>query len=258
MEGEMSENEEGSSSHSLSDDAMLFPMKIKADDADSSYEEEEDGDGDGDGDGDESIASTQRQVSFPLVSRKTKAKGVRQKSLESVSKHKHKRNRDSVLKKDTKSRSSAVTVTTKRKRSNDIPLRQRPKSQRAVKKTRREKWTEVLAAAHILQDQLVSFFKENRGEDREYLVHWTSRVIAAIKKQNQYMLENIEVTTEKRLAKLLVSKKREELVVLKMQLRHVQEQVKQLQNHIDDQQEENASRRSASRFLHSLDRLRRG
>jgi hypothetical protein len=143
----------------------------------------------------------------------------------------------------------------------------------ALRGSNREAWTEVMAPAHILQDEVHSYllqFAEQQQQNKAgshstsiteaekvFLQTWAGNVHNELFIQNQLTLENIELSDARRNVAKSVSQERDALVALRAKIRRVQSENQQLEDRIATQRQENGTNAAASRFLDAIDMLRR-
>lgn len=137
-------------------------------------------------------------------------------------------------------------------------------------------WTEVLAPAHILLDEVHSYLVHRLSEqeeeettgsrhrlasitdaERSFLQTWAVNVHDKLLNQNQLALENIRLSDERRNMAKIVSTERDALVALRSKIRRMRKKNQQLEERITTQAQESGTNAAATRFLDAIDTLRR-
>jgi hypothetical protein len=133
-----------------------------------------------------------------------------------------------------------------------------PRKRTKQEETTTPMWTEIMAPAHMLQDQVQEYLSNDDNEltsdARLLLVQWSGAVHGCLTEQNTRLLRNCELVAEQRKIHHQCQKQRHALVELKAKIRRVQQENHQLQES-PDRHERN---RNASHFMSALDEMMRG
>ena len=131
-----------------------------------------------------------------------------------------------------------------------IPIRQAA----AAKRT---KWTECVAAAHIVQDETRSHWHESGSDmDPNCLAEWTGRITKTLVQQNTRVLANLDAVSAAKTAKAQVDTIRTKVSKLKNHVRNGENQHRQLREEFEMRRHFNDEAHAATRFLKHVDRVK--
>lgn len=117
--------------------------------------------------------------------------------------------------------------------------------------------TEAMAVAHILHDEVRNYLAPQclPRDERLILMHWYKAVRDQLMEQNEFLVENCRLATERRDLDKQIMKQRQELVALRSNIRGVQSEIKDLESRISVNQQQSRAQRDATRFLEGLGQL---
>jgi hypothetical protein len=119
--------------------------------------------------------------------------------------------------------------------------------------------TEIVAPAHLLQDEMHSYLEQKDLDPCEVslLQTWAGKVNDELVNVHQQVQNNIRLTEARKRAVQRVNKERDSAVVLKAKIRRLEGEGKELEERISRERKNNVTWTAASRFLHGVDRLRK-
>ena len=118
--------------------------------------------------------------------------------------------------------------------------------------------TEAMAVAHIVHDEVRNYLKSQPmlpRDERVLLVQWYRAVRDQMMDQNELLVENGRLATERRDLDKQIMQQRQGLVSLKSHIRGVESEVKDLEHRISVNQQQSRAQRDATRFLEGLGQL---
>ena len=126
--------------------------------------------------------------------------------------------------------------------------------------------TEVLAPAHILQDEVHSYLRHSTTlngrqihiseSERTFLQRWATNVQTQLQEENRIASLNMEKGREHKSIAQSIRKERDTLMELKSKIRRKKAQLELLEERIAEQKETNARNAAATHFLDAIDKLR--
>jgi hypothetical protein len=133
-----------------------------------------------------------------------------------------------------------------------LPLTRKRKKRRQVGVP-----TEAIAVAHILHDEVRDYLASQSldREERVMLIQWYQAVRDQLTEQNELLVENCRLTTNRRDLDKQVIKQRQELITLQSNIRSVENEIKELESRVAVNQHESRAQRDATRFLEGLGQL---
>jgi hypothetical protein len=141
-----------------------------------------------------------------------------------------------------------------------LPPRKLP-SRKAALRAQGEKWSECVAAAHIVQDEVREYTQEHAEELDETMMkcfaEWTGKATKKLVKENTNVLNNIHALAEAQVAHVRLEMIRDDNVRLKRQIQRNEDEMVFLKKDANKQEKKNRRILAASRFLSALDRLRK-
>ncbi|GAX23568.1 hypothetical protein FisN_12Hu131 [Fistulifera solaris] len=117
--------------------------------------------------------------------------------------------------------------------------------------------TEAMAVVHILHDEVRDYLASQSldREERVMLIQWYKAVRDQLTEQNELLVENCRLTTNRRDLDKQVIKQRQELITLQSNIRSVENEIKDLENRVVVNQQQSRAQRDATRFLEGLGQL---
>lgn len=134
---------------------------------------------------------------------------------------------------------------------------------RRVEQRGEQQWTEVLAPAHMLQDETREHLSEhpllpgaseksrNRRNERRFMVQWNNAVQIRLHEQNELIVENRRLVAERRKIHRQIRQERKRLVTLRSRIRRLQSNTQYLND--TKLKERHQNFREASVLLLALD-----
>jgi hypothetical protein len=117
--------------------------------------------------------------------------------------------------------------------------------------------TEAMAVAHILHDEVRDYLASQSlpRDERVMLIQWYKAVRDQLTEQNELLVENCQLATNRRDLDQQIIKQRQELVTLRSSIRAVGNEIKELESRVAVNQQQSRAQRDASRFLEGLGQL---
>jgi hypothetical protein len=141
--------------------------------------------------------------------------------------------------------------------SRPIPVRRSTPLRTAAAEAKKIKWTECIAAAHIVQDEARIHLDESVASmiDPLMLAEWTGRVSKTLVLQNTQVLDNLEAITAAKVGRIRVTSLQDDIAKSKTHVRVSKKEHIVLGEKLEMQRQFNSEVRVASRFLKHIEKL---